>query len=398
MDPLTDARVPPRPARPGREREELRTVVALAEARAIGPALGRRLLDRFGSPLGLLAAVERAGEACLEGLGLPRPAREAAAHLRPVPAERLEALAAGGVRVVRYGGEGYPPRLRHLHHPPLVLYLSGPLELPVGRSVAVVGTRRSTSYGRRMTRDIAGDLAAAGCWVVSGMARGIDGAAHRAALEAGGRTAGIVAGGVDVEYPAVHRDLFRDLRERGVLASEFPPGTRPEAGLFPRRNRIIAALADAVVVVQAGTKSGARLTVDHALELGRDVAAVPGPVGPPASEGIWGLLRDGAALVTSADDVLDLLDGVPLGTRAAGGPAGETAPDRLPSAALPLLAGREEAALRAWGAAAGETLTGDELAAAAGVPGEAGRSLLDRMELAGLLARLPGDRYERRHG
>ncbi|HKK27458.1 MAG TPA: DNA-processing protein DprA [Gemmatimonadota bacterium] len=394
-----EARGPaPRGPAAGSERAELRAALALAGVEGLGPARGRALLDRFGSPLALLEALGRSGGAGLRGLGLTRPVADGLAGLRPVPGTRLSGLEAAGVRVVRYGGPGYPERLGHLHHPPLVLYLTGPLGLPEARAVAIVGTRRSTQYGRRVTRDLAGALAAAGWWVVSGMARGIDGAAHRAALEAGGSTVGVVAGGVDVEYPSVHRALFRDLRERGVLVSEFPPGTRPEAGLFPRRNRIIAALADLVVVVQAGPKSGALLTVEHALDLNREVGAVPGPVGPAVSEGVHDLLRDGAAPITSADDVLELLgEGAP-GASGDPGPDGEPGPGRLPCAALPFLAGVEEPALRVWAEAEAEARAGDDLAEASGLGFEEGRTLLDRMELAGLLDRLPGDRYERRHG
>jgi DNA processing protein len=295
--------------------------------------------------------------------------------------------------LVRYGGPGYPPTLRDLHHPPIVLYLKGPLPLPVERAVAMVGTRRATEYGRRLARDLAGDLASSGVCIVSGMARGIDGAAHRAALDAGGPTVGVVAGGLDVEYPAAHRSLFAAMRERGVLASEFPPGTRPEAGLFPRRNRIIAALARVTVVVQAGRPSGALITASHALELGRDVGAVPGPVGPEASAGVHALLRDGAAVVTSAADVLELLDG--LGGTAPVGGARVVDPDALPgTGALP--EADRAPARRVWAAASEGPCAGDVLAERSGLAHSAARALLDRLEMAGILGALPGDRYERR--
>lgn len=383
-----------RSPRPG-EGLEIRTALALSEVSGLGPARGRRLLDRFGSPVSLVNVLRRSARSVPGDLGVPDRTASELGRLRPAPEARLAALEAGGVRVVRYGGPGYPETLRHLHHPPIVLYLQGPLELPGRRAVAVVGTRRATEYGRRLARDIAAGLAAEGWWVVSGMARGIDGAAHRAALDVGGRTAGIVAGGVDIEYPASHRSLFRELRERGVLASEFPPGTRPEAGLFPRRNRIIAALARAVVVVQAGRRSGALITAGHALELGREVAAVPGPIGPSASRGVHDLLRDGAALVTSADEVLEL-----VGERRPPDPDGRGGawppPEWLPASALPLLGGLKEEALRVWAAARAGPAAGEALAEASGLEREAGRSLLDRMVLAGLLDRLPGDRYELR--
>jgi DNA processing protein len=374
--------------------------VALAEIEGLGPAGARRLLDLHGSP-GAVLSVARTGAA----LDRERPPgaralrRRVVSRLRaarPVPESRLDDLARTGIRLVRYGGAGYPEGLRDLHHPPVVLYVQGRLPLPSGRAVAVVGTRRATEYGRRVARDLAGHLAAAGVCIVSGMARGIDGAAHRAALDAGGPTAGIVAGGLDVEYPAAHRRLFAAMRERGVLASEFPPGTRPEAGLFPRRNRIIAALAGVTVVVQAGRPSGALITASHALELGREVGAVPGPVGPGASEGVHALLRDGAAVVTSAADVLELLDGVSPEPAAVGAGPPAAGPRALPAAVGALPDSDRAAAGRVWAAASEGPCAADSLAERSGLPHAAARRLLDRMELAGLLGALPGDRYERR--
>lgn len=384
----------------GVERAELRAALALTEVDGLGPAGARWLLDQHGSPREVLRRSRVPG--VLDGdrpPGARRLGRDVPSSLRstrPVPEARLDRLAEAGIRLVRYGGPGYPAALRDLHHPPIVLYVQGPLPLPGERAVAIVGTRRATEYGRRLARDLAGELAAAGVWIVSGMARGIDGSAHRAALDAGGRTAGVVAGGLDVEYPASNRGLFAAMRERGVLTSEFPPGTRPEAGLFPRRNRIIAALARVTVVVQAGRPSGALITASHALELGRDVGAVPGPVGPRASAGVHELLRDGAAVVTSAADIVELLDGVAAGgtgslVRPAGG---EDAP--LPAAAGALPEADHAAAGRVWELLSEGPCAADALAARSGLPHAAARALLDRMELAGLLGALPGNRYERR--
>jgi len=379
------------------ERAELCAALALAGVEGLGPAGARRLLDLHGSPRAVLTRAGGPGSLDPDPPpGLRRPGRrveERLRRVRSVPETRLHELDAAGIRVVRYGGPGYPPILGDLHHPPIVLYLQGPLPLPVERAVAVVGTRRATEYGRRLARDLAGDLAASGVCVVSGMARGIDGAAHRAALDAGGPTAGVVAGGLDVEYPAAHRSLFAAMRERGVLASEFPPGTRPEAGLFPRRNRIIAALGRVTVVVQAGRPSGALITASHALELGREVGAVPGPVGPEASAGVHALLRDGAAVVTSAADVLELLDG--LGGAARVGGARCVDPDALPGAGALPDADRAPAG-RVWAAVSEGPCPGDVLAERSGLPHPAARALLDRLELAGILGALPGDRYERR--
>jgi DNA processing protein len=381
---------------------EIAAALALSAVEGLGPGAARALVDRYGRPSNVLRRARARGRTgALESAGgrsLRREALEGLRSARPVPAARLRELAAKGIRIVRYGGPGYPASLRDLHHPPVVLYCRGALPLPEVAAVAVVGTRRATEYGRRMARDLAGELAARGVWIVSGMARGIDGAAHRAALEVRGRTVGILAGGVDVEYPAVHRRLFRDMRERAVLASEFPPGTRPAPGLFPRRNRIIAALARAVVVVQAPGRSGALITVSHALELGREVGAVPGPVGPEASAGVHELLRDGAAVVTSAHDVLELL-GSPVGSAS---PRKDRHPGEgrngLPPSARRELADQEGAACRVWEAASDGPCGAEGLVEASGLGHRAGRALLDRMELAGVLEALPGDRYERRSG
>lgn len=348
---------------PLERREEVRAALGLAGSEGVGAVRFRCLVDRLGS-----------ARAALEHFSGGRTDGRAA----PAPAGRLERLEARGVRVTSYGLPGYPERLGHLHRPPPVLYLEGPGRLPDARAVAVVGTRKSTGYGRRMARDLARGLAARGWTVVSGMAAGIDGAAHRAALEVPGPTVGVLGSGLDHEYPSVNRDLYREMRRSGLLASEFEPELPPAPGLFPRRNRIIAALADAVVVVQAGRRSGARITADLALELGREVFAVPGPVGPDASRGVHGLLREGAALATGAADVVEALD-----DRAAPGR------DRL---AVLFGPDAPAAAELCSGLSAGPRHA-DDLAAGAGLEPPAAAALLTRLELEGMVRGLPGGRY-----
>ncbi len=298
--------------------------LALVSVPHFGPARIRNLIDALGSAERVLDAARdpRALFALHPNLasdpGLPRyeALLDRLQSVRPVTADHLRRLRSQDIRVVTYGTAAYPASLAHLHHPPPVLYLRGPAAVSQPAAVAIVGTRRATEYGRRLAGDIAGGLARAGHAVVSGLARGIDAAAHRACLAAGGVTIGVLGSGLAHRYPASSADLYRELPERGLLVSEFPPDVGPQAGLFPRRNRIIAGLASAVVVVQAGRRSGALITVAHALELGRDVFAVPGPVGTPASEGVHGLLRDGAAVATSADDVLAVV-GTALGAASA---------------------------------------------------------------------------------
>ncbi len=371
---------------------ETRAALALTAVRGMGPATIRALIDEYGSATAVLEA------------RLPR-----LRSVRQVPERRIRALLDAGIRLVSYGTAPYPKRLAHLHHPPPVLYLRGPAPLAGCGSVAIVGTRRATEYGRRMAAEIAAGVATAGRTVVSGLARGIDAAAHRAALEVDGLTVGVLGSGLDHEFPRSSRDLYRALPERGLLVSEFAPEVRPAAGLFPRRNRIIAALADAVVVVQAGRRSGAHITVSHALELGREVFAVPGPVGVAGSEGVHALLRDGATLATCAADVLEELEALPPGDVVPGpdGPAPtEDATARAEAETGRAAAGAE---IRTGPAAAepgrghperirlldllgrGTTLV-DDLIGAIGLPAGRILALLADLEIEGRIRALPGGR------
>ncbi len=218
----------------------------------------------------------------------------------------------------------YPERLRALESPPELVYLHGRLPDPRAPAVAIVGTREATAYGLRVAEQLAASCARAGVAVISGLARGIDGAAHRGALEAGGLTVGVVGGGVDVVSPPRHAALHAQIALTGGLLSEWAPGTPARPFAFPRRNAFIAALADVVVVVEAGRKSGTHGTVDVALALGRTVAAVPGPIDSPQSAGTNLLLRDGASCIASPDDLLALAGATPRATR---DPSAEFEPD-----------------------------------------------------------------------
>jgi DNA processing protein len=201
----------------------------------------------------------------------------------------------------------YPIELRDLAHPPLELFTIGRESALSKPRVSIVGTRNSTAYGERVTRTLARALVRSGVSIVSGMARGIDGAAHRTALEEGGNTVAVLGTGVDVPYPVGHRQLHRTIGEQGLVLSENAPGTRAGKGAFPKRNRIIAALTPVTIVVEAGFRSGALNTASQALELGRVVAAVPGPIDSDQSRGSNQLLRDGAVLIAAPDDALTLL-------------------------------------------------------------------------------------------
>ena len=261
--------------------------------------------------------------------------------------------------------EGYPGQLRDLPTPPDPVFAIGSLDALLAPCIAVVGTRNPSSYGVRIGRRICDHLARAGACLVSGMARGIDAIAHQSALAVGAPTVAVLGTGVDVPYPAAHRHLHRQICEQGLVISEFDPGARAGKGSFPRRNRIIAALAPVTLVVEAGRRSGALNTAGHALDLGRVVAAVPGPIDSPESEGANTLIRDGAIPVTSIGDVLML--------------AGLSAPPRTRD---PILTPAEEAV---WSALGRGAHTSDSISSVSGLPANECLAALTSLELQGLV-------------
>jgi DNA processing protein len=210
------------------------------------------------------------------------------------------------IRAVRRGRAGYPPQLAELHDPPAQLYVRGDRDINVlaAPAVAIVGARSCSAYGAQVARTLARDLAAAGLVVLSGLARGIDGEAHRGALAAGGTTVAVLGCGIDRDYPARHAELAGRIRATGLVVSEYEPGVEPAPWRFPARNRIVAGLALATIVVEARERSGALITADFALELGRDVFAVPGEITSALSAGSNRLIRQGAAPLLEVDDVL----------------------------------------------------------------------------------------------
>ncbi|MCL4109500.1 UNVERIFIED_CONTAM: hypothetical protein GTU68_024397, partial [Idotea baltica] len=216
--------------------------------------------------------------------------------------ERCEKL---GVRLLTRDCPDYPPLLSQIHDAPTVFYCRGQLLQRDQLSIAIVGSRRCTLYGRQQAQKIAGGLARAGMTIVSGLARGIDGAAHEGAIQAGGRTLAVLGTGVLKMYPPEHVDLSKQVIEHGALISEFPLDQRPSPGLFPQRNRIISGLSHGVIIVEATRKSGALHTARHAMEQGREVFALPGRIDSLSSEGCHDLIRDGVTLIRGVDDVLE---------------------------------------------------------------------------------------------
>ena len=327
--------------------------LALSLTPGVGGATYQTLVERFGT-------AARAFDAAID----PATRRDA---LRAADEAMLGAAAAGAALWVR-GDEDYPPPLLDLTDPPPHLFALGDPTAAAAPAVAIVGTRHATAYGERATREIATALARAGVSVVSGLARGIDAAAHRAALAAGGRTVAVLGSGVDVPYPAAHASLHAEIAAHGLVLSEHAPGERAGAGAFTRRNRIIAAQASVTIVVEAGFKSGALITATHALDLGRTVAAVPGPIDAPQSAGANELLRDGAAVIATPADALAL-----LGVRA-------PRPSRDASAAP--LAPDEQAV---WDALATGALDLDSVAARSRLPATRCLAAVTALELSGAI-------------
>jgi DNA processing protein len=321
----------------------------------------------------LADALARPGEhADLLGSVAVRALRSGSARRQAeAEARRAEAL---GIRIVGRGEADYPDWLRRTYGAPPVLWVRGALVRAEGaQAVAVVGSRAATGLGLAFTRALARDLAAAGGTVVSGLARGIDTMAHRGALDARGRTVAVLGSGLDRLYPPENEPLARAIEKDGAVVSEFPLGTAPWKGNFPRRNRVIAGWARATVVVEAGARSGALSTARAALDEGRDVMAVPGHPSQPAAEGTNALLRDGAALVRGAGDVLS-----ELGLEAPRD-AAEAPPDVVLAAIV-------------RGVPAGV----DEIQTRSGLALPAVLARLAELELAGAVVRQPGALFVRR--
>ena len=284
--------------------------ILLNTAAGIGPIRFQRLLDVCGDA----CAAWQATDLELAAAGLERRTMSAIKRLRQRtrPEAVLEQLKRMCITPLTLLDPGYPENLRQVADPPPVLFTRGELRPADAYAVALVGTRRATGYGRAVAERLAGDLAAAGVTIVSGLARGIDTFAHHAAVAVGGRTLAVLGNGLDQVYPPSNAGLAGKIVDAhaGALVSEFGPGIPPDAVNFPRRNRIISGLSLLTVIVEAGERSGALITADFALEQGRDVLAVPGSILSPASTGANHLLKQGAAPVTSAQDILELLGAV----------------------------------------------------------------------------------------
>ncbi len=285
---------------------DLKYWVAFSRVPHIGRARIQLLLQRFGS----LQDAWHASAGSLSDAGLDKRAATAISTVRAKldPDTEMERLKRMGVHVLTWEDADYPSRLKQIYDLPPVLFVKGTLLPEDERSIAVVGTRRATAYGREVVTQLCTDLSRSGVTIVSGLARGIDAIAHRSALEAGGRTIAVLGNGVDITYPPEHAALAAQIAQNGALVSEHPLGTRPEASNFPRRNRIMSGMTLGTLVIEAPVGSGAIWTVRHALEQDREVFCVPGSIFSPNSRATNLLIQDGAKLVMDYKDVLEELN------------------------------------------------------------------------------------------
>ena len=354
---------------------DLRYWIGFNLVRGIGPAKVRRLLDYFGD---LRAAWSAAPEE-LRAADLDRRSLESllAARAGVDLDQALKRVEQSGAQVLTWESDDYPRNLRNIPQSPPVLYVKGTLIPADEWAIAVVGTRRASAYGREVTRELAGQLAASRVTIVSGLARGIDGMAHQAALDAGGRTIAVLGSGLDHVYPPEHKALAEKIIRAGALVSDYPLGMPPESANFPPRNRIISGLAKGVVIVEAPEGSGALITADFAAEQGRDVFAVPGSILLRSCRGTNKLIQQGAKPVLEANDILEELN--------------MTLVTEYTQASLAFPADETEKQLLSFLSA--EPVHVDELRAKTGLPIAQVSGTLALMELKGLVRQVSGMNY-----
>jgi DNA processing protein len=362
-----------------------RDLVRLTMVAGVGPNTSRALLERFGSATKVLdASVASLKE--VPGVG-PKLADRIARARRDIDAdEELALCRRHDVRLVPLADAAYPPPLKDIHDPPPILYMRGTYEATDQLAIALVGSRRSTPYGVRIAERLAGSLARVGLTVVSGLARGVDAAAHRGALKAGGRTLAVMANGLAHVYPPEHADLARQIGDAGALISEMPMDQKPLAGLFPQRNRIISGLCLGVVIVEATPRSGSLATAHHALDQNREVFAVPGPVDSLSSHGCHRLIRDGARLVETVEDILEELGPLVREVR----PGSDAPPVRHPAELV--LSDQERSLL---GQVGDQAITIDELIQSTGLTASQVMATLSVLEMRRLIRRLSGQQFIR---
>lgn len=366
--------------------DKLQSWLALHLTEGLGTAACRKLATHFGGPDEVLRADEREllqvkgiGTKTVSALGR-RPDKETV-H------QELEKARKNNVSLISWDSDAYPHLLREIHNPPILLYVKGRPEILNHTGIALVGSRAATSYGKKTAENLASGLAGYGITVISGMALGIDAAAHRGALSAEGPTAAVLGCGLDVIYPPQNRHLYDEIAERGAVISEYPLGTQPENFRFPARNRIISGLSLGVVVVEAANRSGSLITAEMALEQGREVFAVPGRIDSLKSAGCHRLLQEGATLVRSVEDILRELPGQSY-------PAQKAGDGEREGKSMPPLSRHEKLIFSCLDVYPKNI---EDIITTTGLPADAVAGGLLHLELHGLIEVLPGRLYLNRN-
>ncbi|MDR2693862.1 MAG: DNA-processing protein DprA [Chitinispirillales bacterium] len=359
--------------------------IALNNIPGLGPTRIKRLVDAFGSPEGALGAPL---PLLLDKKLVPPKSADAfraPEKLLDEAEAQIERCRRADVSVLIQTDGGYPVYLREIFAPPPVLYVRGDLSVLGGHALAVVGTRSPTPYGVACTRMLAAELCGSAV-IVSGLAVGVDTAAHERCLELGGKTVAVLGCGIDRVYPPENRGLAKRICEKGALVSEFPPGTIPESYNFPRRNRVISGISCGVLVVEAGERSGALITAGYALEQNRVVFAVPGPIDSPMSAGTFKLIKDGAVPVKSAADVFEHISSVSFA------PLLTAPPQSIRSEPPPTLPENE---ITVWDVLSNEPQWVDTISEACGVDIPRLLAILLNMELKGFVTQIGGQQFRR---
>ena len=367
--------------------EDLKPWILLNLVPGLGPRLTKALLEKFHSPEAVINASAQ-DLAQVPHLGFNAATKLFDSFKKYKTDQEIASMRIHGVKAIVINKSDYPSSLKSIWDPPPILFLKGEILPCDDKSIAIVGSRSCTEYGKRMARKLAKGLALAGYTIVSGLARGIDAEAHRGALEASGRTIAVLAGGLSKIYPPEHAGLAADITGKGAILSEAPMLQAPLPGMFPARNRIISGLSKAIILVEAAEKSGALVTAVHASEQGRPVLALPGSVESSASGGTNSLIRKGAVLIRDVDDVLQELK------------------DWAPSFSQKLLPGIEEAEksskipdnldeaeAQIWQALSENECNLDELIRASGQSAGIVAGKLLGMEMKRIIKRLPGSRF-----
>lgn len=363
----------------------LEALVALNMLPKIGPVRVRRLIDSFGSPEAVLAAGENR-HLRVDGIG-PETAKILAAWQDHAdPSAEIREAADRGIQIVTRDDDRFPAPLRDAYDPPLLLYVWGRIEARDRHAIGVVGSRRATHYGSQSAKKLSYQLAHAGFTIISGLARGIDTAAHEAAVAAGGRTIAVIGSGLARLYPPENLGLAEKIANgAGAVVSEFPLNTAPDKQTFPMRNRIVAAWSRALLVVECPAWSGSLITANLASEYGKPIFAVPGPIDKPSSAGCNQLIRDGATLVADASHILDDLGELPFANAAASPLETQVDTSGLPDdeAAVFAVLGSDESNV-------------DQIIERCGLPAHVVTATLMKLEMRRLVRALPGFRFARR--